>query len=161
VTAELEITARITLAEPPARVWQVALDWSRQHEWIWATRVSGGAAAGAAVVARTGVGPVGFTDTMEITEWDPPHRAVVRHTGRVVRGTGIFEVIPARGGAGNGAGNGPGNGPAKGSAKGAEFRWTERIPVPAPLAGPLGERLLAPAGRWFLQTSLRRLARLV
>ena len=146
---ELVITARVTLAEPPARVWQVALDWSRQHEWIWATRVSGGAAAGAAVVARTGIGPAGFTDTMEITEWDPPRRCTVRHTGKVIRGLGIFEVVPVSGGAGNGAGNG------------AEFRWTERMPVPAPLAGPLGERLLTPIGRWFLQTSLRRLARLV
>ena len=146
---ELVITARVTLAEPPARVWQVALDWSRQHEWIWATRARGGAAAGAAVVARTGIGPAGFTDTMEITEWDPPRRAVVRHTGRVVRGIGIFEVVPA------------GNGAGKGQENGAEFRWTERMPVPAPLAGPLGERLLIPVGRWFLQSSLRRLARLV
>ena len=146
---ELVITARVTLAEPPVRVWQVALDWSRQHEWIWATRVSGGAAAGAAVVARTGLGPAGFTDTMEITEWDPPRRCTVRHTGKVIRGIGIFEVVPVSGGAGTGAGNG------------AEFRWTERMPVPAPLAGPLGERLLTPIGRWFLQTSLRRLARLV
>jgi hypothetical protein len=147
VAAELEITARITLAEPPARVWQVALDWSRQHEWIWATRASGGAAAGAAAVARTGFGPAGFTDTMEITEWDPPRRCTVRHTGRVVRGTGVFEVVPASGG--------------KGTGNGSEFRWTERMPVPAALAGPLGQRLLAPLGRWFLQTSLRRLARLV
>jgi hypothetical protein len=149
VAGELEITARITLAEPPTRVWQVALDWSRQHEWVWATRVRGGAAAGAAVVARTGLGPAGFTDTMEITEWDPPRRCTVRHTGKVIRGTGIFEVVPVSGGTGNGAGNG------------AEFRWTERMPVPAPLAGPLGERLLTPIGRWFLQTSLRRLARLI
>jgi Polyketide cyclase / dehydrase and lipid transport len=149
VAEELVITARITLAEPPERVWQVALDWSRQHEWIWATRVSGGAAAGAAVAARTGLGPAGFTDTMEITEWDPPRRCTVRHTGKVIRGTGIFEVVPVSGGTGNGAGNG------------AEFRWTERMPVPAPLAGPLGERLLTPIGRWFLQTSLRRLARLI
>ena len=141
MAAELEITARITLAEPPARVWQVALDWSRQHEWIWATRAHGGAAAGATVAARTGLGPAGFTDTMEIPEWDPPRRCTVRHTGRIVRGTGIFEVIPAGGG--------------------AEFRWTERMPVPAPLAGLVGERLLVPAGRWFLQASLRRLARLV
>ena len=143
------ITARITLAEPPARVWQVALDWSRQHEWIWATRARGGAAAGAEVVARTGLGPAGFTDTMEITEWDPPRRAVVRHTGKVVRGVGIFEVVPVSGGTGNGAGNG------------AEFRSTERMPVPAPLAGLFGERMLAPVGRSYLRTSLRRLARLV
>jgi hypothetical protein len=34
-------------------------------------------------------GPAGFTDTMKITEWDPPRRCVVRHTGRAVRGTGV------------------------------------------------------------------------
>ena len=145
----LQVSAQVHVAADPHEVWRLMTDWSRQHEWIWATRVSGGAAAGAAVVARTGFGPAGFTDTMVITEWDPPRRAVVLHTGRVVRGTGIFEVIPVSAGRGNGPG------------KGTEFRWTERMPVPAPLAGPLGERLLAPIGRWFLQTSLRRLARLV
>ncbi len=146
---ELEVTARITLTEPAERVWNVALDWSRQHEWIWATRVSGAAAKGAAVIARTGFGPAGFTDTMEITEWDPPRRCTVRHTGRVVRGLGIFEVIPSGNGSGKGAGNG------------TEFVWTERMPVPAVLAGPIGQRVLAPVGRWFLQSSLTRLARLV
>ena len=57
-------------------------DWSRQHEWIWATQVRGGQGLGATVVGWTGVGPVGFTDTMIISEWDPPLRCVVRHTGR-------------------------------------------------------------------------------
>ena len=32
------------------------------------------------------------TDTMTITVWEPPHRAVVRHTGKVVKGSGAFEV---------------------------------------------------------------------
>ncbi len=31
---------------------------------------------------------------MTITVWEPPRRAVVRHTGRVVRGSGAFEVQP-------------------------------------------------------------------
>ena len=92
MSAPLEITSRVLVAAEPARVWQVAMDWSRQREWIWATQVRGGAGPGAEVVARTGLGPVGFTDTMVITEWDPPRRCVVRHTGRVVRGLGIFEV---------------------------------------------------------------------
>ena len=42
--------------------------------------------------AVTAIGPVGFTDTMEIVEWDPPHRCVVRHTGRVVRGEAEHEA---------------------------------------------------------------------
>ena len=49
---------------------------------------------GARLRAFTGVGPLGFTDTMEIVEWEPPRRCVVRHTGKVVRGDGVFEVVP-------------------------------------------------------------------
>jgi carbon monoxide dehydrogenase subunit G len=141
MTTNLEITARIRLPAPAARVWQVALDWSRQHEWIWATQVSGGTGTGAGVTARTGLGPAGFTDTMVITEWDPPRRCTVRHTGRVVRGSGIFEVI------------------AHGEQ--SEFAWTEVTPVPAALAGPLAQRMVVPVARWFLDSSLRRLARLI
>ena len=35
---------------------------------------------------------------MTIVVWEPPHRAVVRHTGRVVRGSGAFEVRELVGG---------------------------------------------------------------
>ncbi|HEY4850712.1 MAG TPA: SRPBCC family protein, partial [Streptosporangiaceae bacterium] len=63
----LEIVARVTVPADPERVWRIAMDWSRQHEWIWATRVSGGQGAGAEVTGWTGIGPVGFTDTMVIT----------------------------------------------------------------------------------------------
>ena len=141
MAANLEVTARITLAAAPERVWQVAMDWSRQREWIWATQVSGGASEGANVTARTAIGPVGFTDTMVITEWDPPRRCTVRHTGKVVRGSGVFEVT------------------ARGTQ--SEFRWTELMPVPWPLAGPVGQWTVAPVARWLLTASLRRLARLV
>jgi carbon monoxide dehydrogenase subunit G len=140
MSGQLEITSRVLVAAAPERVWQVAMDWSRQHEWIWATQVSGGTGTGAEVAARTGIGPVGFTDTMVITEWDPPRRCVVRHTGRVVRGLGIFEVVP--------------------SGQQAEFRWTELLRLPGPLSGRLGRWTIAPIARWGLAGSLRRLARL-
>ena len=42
--------------------------------------------------AGTGIGPLAVVDTMEITGWDPPHGAYVRHLGRLVRGTAAFEV---------------------------------------------------------------------
>lgn len=48
-------------AEPEV-TWRAAVDWPRQHEWIWATRVNGGHGTGAEVIGRTGIGPVGFTD---------------------------------------------------------------------------------------------------
>jgi carbon monoxide dehydrogenase subunit G len=141
MSAALEVTSGVLVNAAPERVWQVAMDWSRQREWMLGTQVSGGTGAGAEVVARTGIGPVGFADTMVITQWDPPRRCVVRHTGRIVRGLGIFEVVP--------------------SGQQSEFRWTERLRLPWPLSGRLGRWTVAPVARWGLGASLRRFARLV
>ena len=134
----LEITASVVVPAEPGRVWQLAMDWARQGDWMVATRVQGGQGAGAAVVAKTGIGPAAFTDTMEITEWDPPRRCVVRHTGRVVRGIGVFEVIP--------------RGPM------TKFAWTEELRLPWPVS--LGARLAARPARMVMDASLRRFARL-
>jgi hypothetical protein len=137
----LEIVAQVTVPAGPEEVWRAAMDWSRQREWIWATRVTGGQGVGAKVTGWTGIGPVGFTDTMVITEWDPPRRCVVRHTGRVVRGVGVFEVI--------------GDGPP------CEFRWTEELDLPLPEpVGRLAGQLIRPVAERGLRASLRRFARL-
>jgi Polyketide cyclase / dehydrase and lipid transport len=138
----LEIAARVTVAAEPAATWRAAVDWPRQREWIWATRVSGGHGAGAEVTGRTGIGPIGFTDRMVITEWDPPRRCVLKHTGRVVRGTGIFEVAP--------------------NGTGSQFRWTEHLQLPVPPAvGRLAGLVITPVAEWTLRSSLRRFARLL
>jgi hypothetical protein len=138
---EVEITSRVLVLAEPDELWRLAMDWPRQGDWMLATQVSGGQGVGATVTARTGLGPVGFTDTMVITEWYPPHRCVVRHTGRVVRGTGVFEV----------AGRGPVS----------EFAWTERLRLPSPVPWRLARWLAGGPGRWVMDTSLRRLRRLV
>ena len=135
----VEITARIQLPLPQERTWQAVVDWPRQGEWMLATRVRGGHGPGARVIARTGIGRVGFTDTMTIAEWQPPHRCVVRHSGRVVRGTGVFEVVPA--------------------GAGSEFRWTERLDLPLGVAGRWGWRLARPLAQRGMDVSLRRFAR--
>src|SRR6266536_4643323 len=127
MAAPLEITSRVMIQAEPEAVWQVAVDWSRHHEWMWATRARGGHGAGSEVVARTAIGPVGFTDTMVITEWAPPRRCVVRHTGRVVRGGGVFEVVP--------------------HGQHCEFRWTERLELPRAVAGVLGRTVIRPAAQ--------------
>jgi carbon monoxide dehydrogenase subunit G len=139
VSNRVEITARIRVPLPQERAWQAVVDWPRQGEWMLATRVRGGHGLGARVVARTGIGPVGFTDTMTIAEWQPPHRCVVRHSGRVVRGTGVFEVVPA--------------------GAGSEFRWTERLDLPLGVAGRWGWRLARPLAQRGMDLSLRRFAR--
>jgi carbon monoxide dehydrogenase subunit G len=144
--SDLEITSRIRVQADPQRVWELAMDWSRQREWIPATVARGGTGVGARVEARTGVGPAGFTDTMVITEWAPPRRCVVRHTGRVVRGSGVFEVVP--------------------QGEFSEFRWTELIDLPVPevvrpVATAIGRWTVVPLTRLGLDYALRRFARLV
>ncbi len=152
MAASLTISAGVTVAAEPQRVWELAVDWSAQRLWIWATTTSGGHGLGAAVTGRTGIGPVRFTDTMLITQWDPPRRCTVSHTGRVVRGEGVFEVLPRE--------------------NGSEFRWTERILLPEALVAlvpaalqPAFARLayatIAPVARAGLGYSLIRFARLL
>ncbi len=72
-------------------------DWERQAEWALLTHTRGigptsGQAVGEEVHAFTGVGRIGFMDTMVIEVWDPPSRCRVRKTGRVVRGASEFRV---------------------------------------------------------------------
>ena len=141
MATQLTVAAGVVVDVVPQRLWDLAVDWSMQHEWIWATRVHGGHGLGAKVVGWTGIGPVGFTDTMVITEWDPPRRCTVTHVGKIVRGSGVFEVLP------------------RGDR--AEFRWTERIeiPLPAPF-GRLAAAAVGPVARVGLGWSLRRFAAL-
>jgi hypothetical protein len=85
VSNPVEITARIQVPQPQERVWHAVVDWPRQGEWMLATRVHGDHGQGAHVVARTGLWLVGFTDTMVITEWQPPRRAVSTNMTHVAR----------------------------------------------------------------------------
>jgi carbon monoxide dehydrogenase subunit G len=134
------ISSRIVLPVPPEEAWRAVVDWPGQDQWMLATRVRGGHGRGAQVVARTGIGPLRFTDTMVITQWEPPHRCVVEHTGRVVRGAGVFEVVPA--------------------GTGSEFQWTERLELPFAAAGRWGWRVVRPLAQRGMDLSLRRFARL-
>ena len=159
----------VEVAVPAERAWAAVADWESQRAWMVATRVrgvaaaAGGAASGTArgpasdaspaevasaasgvggrIEGWTGIGPVGFLDTMTITEWDPPHRCVVLHTGRVVRGTGGFEVAPRSGG--------------------CRVTWWERVELPFGVVGRAGWLVLGPVTRAFFVLSLRRLKRLL
>lgn len=143
MTAELTLTVDVNA--PAELVWQVVTDWPGQCEWMLATRVettSGGDGRylGATMSAATGVGPLAVTDTMEITEWEPPRRCVVRHTGAVIRGDGIFEVTPL--------------GPDR-----ARFLWSELLDLPLGALGRAGWPLVRPAMRAGVERSLRVMAR--
>ncbi len=179
VTTKLTVRAGVLVGLDAGRVWDLAVDWTRQREWILATTTTGGHGLGATVTGRTGFGPIGFTDPMEITEWAPPVRCTLTHLGKVVRGQGMFEVLPSgdrlRGEVPSGdvpsgdvsSGDVPSRdvssgGRLRGDAGGVEFRWTERIELPLPPAiGKLvAAALIAPLTRLGLAWSLRRFARL-
>ena len=128
------------------RVWDLLTDWERHDEWMVATRATGGTGNGARLEARTGIGPVGFTDSMVITGWYPPRngragRCVVRHTGALVKGIGSFEVHALEDG-------------------GSRVIWTEDVDLPLGVLGEIGWVGVEPAARAVLRVSLWRLARL-
>jgi uncharacterized protein YndB with AHSA1/START domain len=138
--AELVVTQDV--AAPAQQVWDVLTDWDVHDRWMLLTHAEGGRAEGETVSAFTGVGRFGFLDTMTITLWDPPRRAVVRHTGKVVRGSGAFEVEPLT----------PGR---------ARVVWSEWVDLPLGRLGRLGWPVARPLLRAGVQLSLRRLARYV
>jgi uncharacterized protein YndB with AHSA1/START domain len=130
-----ELTLSVDVDASVDEVWAAAVDWDRQHEWMVGTTVRGGHGLGARLTAFTGWRGYGFTDPMTITTWKPPYRCVVRHEGRVVRGSAAFEVIPL------------GDGRAR-------FVWTEWLVLPFGLLGELGFALLRPLVARPLRKSL-------
>jgi hypothetical protein len=143
MTATLVLS--VDVAAPVAQTWAGAVDWAGQGEWMLGTRVrptrQDGQRVGDRIETFTGVGRVGFVDTMEITLWEPPHRCHVVHTGRVVRGTGTFEVQPR--------------------GEGCRFVWREDLELPLGLLGRLGWPLVRPLFSYGVRLSLRRFARWV
>lgn len=135
---------RVPVSAPPADVFAAITDWPRQSEWMLGTEVhvtaGDGRSVGSALAAFTGFGGLGFLDTMEITRWEPPRRCEVRHTGRFVRGKGVFDVLP-----------GPG--------EHAVFRWVEELDLPFGGLGRLGWFVVRPAFAWGVRQSLDRFRR--
>ena len=148
MTNRVTLPVPVEVDAPAALVWDYVTDWERQGEWMLGTRVhvTGGAGRGLGTTLRavTGVGPVGVVDTMEVVEFtaltdDTPGRAAVRHTGKVIRGEGFFEVTPL--------------GPHR-----SRFTFTELIDLPLGALGRLGWPLARPVVKAGFDVSLRRMA---
>ena len=145
MATKLTVTAGVVVRAGRQQVWDLVVDWPRQRKWILATRTEGGHGLGAKVTGWTGIGLLRFVDPMEISEWLPPQRCRVTHLGAVVRGHGLFEVVP------------------RADTGDSEFRWTEviELPLPPALGRLVATALLGPITRAGLGWSLRRFARLV
>jgi hypothetical protein len=125
---------------PAERVFAVLTDWPRHGEWMPFTRAEGGDKVGDEIRGWTGVGPVGFLDTMVITDWRDGRRVAVRHTGRVVRGEAWFKVVP--------------------EGLGSRIVWAERVDLPLGPLGRAGWIVAGPVVKAFMTLGLRRLAAL-
>lgn len=72
--AFFRIMRRVALG--PEEAWRRLTDWPRHGAHIPLTRVTvepqGPTGVGTRLSARTGIGPVGFDDLMEVVRWSPP-----------------------------------------------------------------------------------------
>lgn len=137
------IQLEVLVQAPVELVWNQITDWPGQSEWMLGTRVSGtGAEVGGKISAFTGIGPIGFLDTMEITRWEPPFRCDVLHTGKVVKGTGSFQV-------------------EKIDNELSRFIWIEDLEIPLGIIGLMGFKLLRPFFVLGVQKSLDKFAKSV
>jgi uncharacterized protein YndB with AHSA1/START domain len=141
----------IEINKPIDQVWQSLVDWKSQSKWMLQTKVwseldqdrSVKNGKGLLIFAFTGIFPklypklkLGILDTMEITNWKPPFLCEVRHIGKIIRGTGKFELKKVR--------------------TGTIFYWQEEIIAPKLILIFVKPALLF--GVWL---SLRRFARQV
>jgi hypothetical protein len=99
----LERTAPLPLDE----AWRRLTRWERHGDAVPLTRITvstpGPTGVGTRFVARTGIGPWGFADPMEVTLWRPPADGEpglcrLEKRGRVVLGRAELEVVPGPGG---------------------------------------------------------------
>ncbi len=137
------VSVSVTVHAPVQEVWAATTDWERQSQWMLGTTVRGtandGKGVGGGIEAWTGIGPLGFLDTMVITAWEPPHRCRVEHTGKLIKGTGAFEV-------------------AANSDASSTLTWVEDVELPLGALGRFGFLLLRPVIRLGVAHSLGKLA---
>jgi len=141
--AKTQIDIPIDINVPAQQVWSAIVDWQSQGEWMLGTRVwpvnGDGTGVGGEIAAFTGIGKLGFLDTMTITVWEPPVRCEVLHTGRVVRGIGIFAIVET-------------------SPTTSRFEWSEILDLPLGIVGALGFRLVRPFFVFGVRKSLQKFA---
>ncbi len=109
------IAMSLMIDAPIEKVWEALADWESQGDWMLQTTVEVTSdireGVGTSIAAFTGVGKLGIMDHMTVTSWNPPHVCDVVHTGKIIKGTGRFELTAL-------------------SAQSTRFDWSEEILVP-------------------------------
>jgi hypothetical protein len=90
------IAMNLVIKAPINKVWQSLEQWESQGEWMLLTKVEVTSkireGVGTSIAAFTGIGKLGIMDHMQVTNWQPPNICDVIHTGRIIKGTGRFEL---------------------------------------------------------------------
>ena len=140
------IELKVLVQAPALQVWNAITNWQAQSDWMLGTKVwpvnGDGTGVGGQIEAFTGIWRIGFLDTMEITAWNPPTKCDVLHTGRVVRGTGTFEVVAT-------------------SDSTSKFIWSENLDLPLGVIGKVGFTVVKPGFIYGVRKSLEKFADLV
>lgn len=140
------VSLQVDVQVPAQKVWEALIDWPTQGKWMLGTKVwpvnGDGHGVGGQIAAFTGIGKLGFLDTMEITHWDPPARCDVLHTGKVVKGTGTFQVVAL-------------------GEQSCRFIWAEDLQIPLGPIGLLGFKILRPFFIAGVRKSLEKFSNLV
>jgi carbon monoxide dehydrogenase subunit G len=138
----MHVEREIVLPTTPVQAWSVLVDWERQADWMLdADRVDvisehrEGVGVRLAVKTRL-FGIPAFTEPMEVTVWEPPHRLEIAH-GSVVEGAGVWELEEVVGG--------------------TRFRWSEDVALGVPFVGELAARVYRPVMRMLMSRAQRSL----
>jgi len=140
----VKLSLTINVKAPIEKAFHYLTDWPRQKEWMLGTYVdvkSEGDARyiGGKIAAFTGIGPIGFWDTMTITKWDAPHFVEVDHTGKVVRGIGYMRFTEI-------------------DESQCSFEWGEVLELPFGILGRAGFWVLRPFFLFGVRKSLEKFA---
>ncbi len=99
----------LTIDAPCEVVWKKIADWKSQGDWmlqtkVWvtSTQIEG---VGTSIAAFTGplykfyprFKNIGLLDLMTVSLWNPPHRCDVAHVGKVLKGSGSFQLSAVHG----------------------------------------------------------------
>ena len=86
----------LVIAAPIEKVWASLADWESQGDWKLQTTVDVTSeireGVGTTIAAFTGIGKLGVMDHMQVTRWEPPFICDVLHTGKIIKGTGRFQL---------------------------------------------------------------------
>ncbi len=145
ISNAVEVQVSITICRPRQLVWNVLADVGRQPEWMRDALsieilTDGPMGVGTRMEVPTQIGFLRTTDTMEVTEFDPPARWTVVHRG-LVRGEGTFTLREHD----------------QAPSDATEVEWRERLAAPF---GPVGRgamTLFRPLLRRQFQQDLDRL----